>query len=82
MAFVATGIKEGMLMFGVIWLVATLSRNVTKRFKIQYLPRMAILMWLVSLGVLAVLLGATIAKLQLFVLIRKSYECIHAKDQL
>ena len=57
-AFVATGIRVGMLMFAVIWLLATLSRSLTKRLKVQYLPRMAILMWLVSLGVLGVLLGA------------------------
>jgi len=57
-AFLATGIRVGLVLFAIIWLVATLSRGITRRLKIQYLPRMALLMWLISLGVLGVLLGA------------------------
>ena len=57
-AFVATGIRVGMVLFVVIWLLATIARRLTKRLKMQYLPRMALLMWFVSIGVLAVLLGA------------------------
>jgi hypothetical protein len=57
-AFVATGIRVGMVLFVVIWLLATIARRLTKRLKMQYLPRMALLMWFVSVGVLAVLLGA------------------------
>jgi len=57
-AFVATGIRVGMILFLVIWLLATISRKITKRLKMQYLPRMALLMWFISVGVLAVLLGA------------------------
>lgn len=57
-AFLATGIKVGLSLLLITWLAATLSRQVTKRVKLQYLPRMAFLMWWVSLGVLAVLLGA------------------------
>jgi hypothetical protein len=57
-AFLATGIRVGLVLFAIIWLVATLSRGITRRLKMQYLPRMALLMWLISLGVLGVLLGA------------------------
>lgn len=62
-AFVATGIKVGMILFVVIWLLATMARKLTKRLKMQYLPRMALLMWFVSIGVLAVLLGAVNVRL-------------------
>ena len=54
-AFLATGIRVGMLMFLVIWALAAVSRKLTNWLKLQYLPRMALLMWFVSLGVLGVL---------------------------
>lgn len=57
-AFVATGIKVGMIMFAVVFLGASLARKITQRLKLQYLPRMALMMWLVSALVLAVLLSA------------------------
>lgn len=57
-AFVATGIKVGIIMFAVVFFGASLARKVTERLKLQYLPRMALMMWLVSAAVLAVLLGA------------------------
>jgi len=57
-AFVATGIKVGIIMFAVVFLGASLARKVTERLKLQYLPRMALMMWLVSAAVLVVLLGA------------------------
>lgn len=57
-AFLATGIRVGMLMFVVIWVLGGVSRKLTNFMKLQYLPRMALLMWFVSVGVLTVLLGA------------------------
>ena len=57
-AFVATGIKVGIIMFAVVFFGASLARKATERLKLQYLPRMALMMWLVSALVLAVLLGA------------------------
>jgi len=57
-ALVATGIRVGLILFVIILLAATLSRKMTKQLKMQYMPRMALLMWFVSMGVLAVLLGA------------------------
>jgi len=57
-AFVASGMGPGLVLFVAILLVATLGRVVLRKLKLQYLPRMALLMWFISLGVLAVLLGA------------------------
>jgi len=53
--FVSTGIVEGLLLFITITLMATLSRMFLRKMKIQYLPRMALLLWFVSLGVFAIL---------------------------
>ena len=57
-ALVATGIKVGLILFLAIYLMANLARKITQKLKLQYLPRMALLMWFISVGVLAVLLGA------------------------
>ncbi len=53
--FVATGIIEGLLLFLVIITVATAARIIIKKLKLEYLPRMALILWFVSLGVLSVL---------------------------
>ena len=47
-AFVATGLVSGILLFLVILLVADLGQRLLKRLKLQYLPRMALLLWFVS----------------------------------
>jgi len=57
-SLLATGIRVGLILLTAIWLTANFSRLITQRLKLQYLPRMALLMWFISLGVLAVLLGA------------------------
>ena len=57
-AFVASGMGPGILLFGVILLTATVGRMALKRLRLQYLPRMALLLWLVSLGVLGVMTTA------------------------
>lgn len=57
-AFVATGIVTGILLFLIILGVANLGRKLLKKAHLQYLPRMALLMWFICLGVLAVLLTA------------------------
>jgi hypothetical protein len=57
-AFVATGILTGIVLFLVILGVATVAKNVLRRAKMQYLPRMALLIWFMCLGVLAVMLAA------------------------
>lgn len=56
-AFVATSIEVGIAMFAVVFFTASLAAKLTKKLRLQYLPRMALMMWLVSVAVLAVLLG-------------------------
>ena len=51
--FFATGIWVGLLLFLAILAFATLARRIFRKLRIHYLPRMALLLWLVSLGVLA-----------------------------
>jgi hypothetical protein len=63
-AFVATGVAAGIFLFLVILGVATLGRNLVKRFHLQYLPRMALLLWFVSLGVFVVLLLAPVLRFE------------------
>ncbi len=57
-AFTATGLVTGLVLFVVILLVATVARIVTRSMRLQYLPRMSLIMWLVSLGVFGALLLA------------------------
>lgn len=54
-AFLATGILEGILLFLVILAAATVSRVLFRRLRLQYLPRIALLLWLVSLAIFALL---------------------------
>lgn len=53
-AFVATGIVVGIVVFLTILLVSRVSRKILSSLKLQYLPRMALLLWFVTLGVLAI----------------------------
>ncbi|KKP91654.1 MAG: hypothetical protein UR96_C0030G0009, partial [candidate division WS6 bacterium GW2011_GWC1_36_11] len=55
--FVATGPVVGIGLFLVIVIVSTLARMLLRslKVKLQYLPRMAMILWFVVLGVLAVL---------------------------
>lgn len=53
LVFVKTGILLGIAIFLVIFLVATFARTILRYLKIQYLPRMALVLWFVTLGVLA-----------------------------
>lgn len=64
--FVATGPIVGIGLFMVIVLVSTAVRMLLRKFKIklQYLPRMAFILWAAVLGVLGVLFLAPIIKFQ------------------
>jgi len=53
--FVSTGIFEGLLLFLAIIFAATASRMFLREMKLQYLPRMALLLWFVSLAVFGIL---------------------------
>lgn len=57
-AFTASGIVTGIGLFVIILLVATVARILTRELRLQYLPRMSLIMWLVSLGVFGALLLA------------------------
>lgn len=54
-AFLATGIIVGVIMFIFIMLSANFGRVLIRRLRLQYLPRIALLLWFVSLGIFALL---------------------------
>ncbi len=56
-AFLATGITSGMTIFLVTLLMATIARLILRKFKVHYLPRMAILLWFICLGIFVVVLA-------------------------
>lgn len=56
--FVVTGVAAGIFIFLVILAVATLARQLVKQLRLHYLPRMALLLWFVTLSVLGVILAA------------------------
>lgn len=55
-AFLATGLKYGLIFFLTILLVGTLIRLAAKRFRLLYLPRMALVLTAVALAILALFL--------------------------
>lgn len=57
-AFLSTGVVSGVLIFIGILLVATVGRMILKRLRIPTMPRMALLLWFVSLGILGFLLAS------------------------
>jgi len=63
-AFLATGVTVGILLFISILFVATVARMVVRKLKLPSLPRMALLLWFVSMGVLAILLASPWIRLQ------------------
>jgi len=52
-ALVSTGILEGLLIFGAIVLTALGTKKVLKKARLAYLPRTALLIWTISMGLLA-----------------------------
>jgi hypothetical protein len=60
--FVATGPVVGISLFLIIVTIASLVRFTLRKLKVklQYLPRMALILWFVSLGVLGILFTAPI----------------------
>ena len=62
--FVAIGPLLGIGLFIVIVLISTLVRIITRKLKIrmQYLPRMAMILWFVSFGVLGILFASPLIK--------------------
>lgn len=52
-ALVSTGIQEGLLIFGAIVITALVTKYVLKKARLAYLPRTALLIWTISMGLLA-----------------------------
>lgn len=57
-AFLSTGVGVGVLLFLGIIAVATLGRMVIRKMRLPSLPRLALLLWFVSLGVLGLILAS------------------------
>lgn len=57
-AFLATGVWAGVALFGIILAVTMVSRSLLSSFRLQYLPRVALLLWFVSAGVLGAMVVA------------------------
>ena len=55
-ALVSIGIVEGLIIFIAIISAAILSKRLLKKLHLSYLPRTALLLWLISCGILAALL--------------------------
>lgn len=58
LSFIVTGIKFGLLFFFVLLATGTLTRLIAKRFRLLYMPRIALVLTAVALSILAVFLGA------------------------
>ncbi len=55
-AFVSTGIFTGVIIFLVVLLASTLTRKIIRKLRLPYLPRNAMILWGVSVVVLAMLI--------------------------
>lgn len=54
-ALISTGIMEGIIIFLTIVITATIAKRLIVPLKLSYLPRTALLLWMISLGILATL---------------------------
>jgi len=54
-AFIATGLVPGLVLFLVVLSIANLARFILKKIRVHFLPRMSLLVWLICLGVFALL---------------------------
>lgn len=59
-AFLATGVWAGVMLFIVILFVTIVARTALKSLKLQYLPRVSLLLWVVSAGVFLTLFASSI----------------------
>ncbi len=57
-AFLVIGLKNGLIVFMIILLVGTLARLLVKRFRLLYLPRIAIILITVTLAILLLFLAS------------------------
>jgi len=54
-AFIATGLGPGLVLFLVVLLIANLARFILKKIRVHFLPRMSLLLWLICSGVFVLL---------------------------
>ncbi len=54
-AFIATGLTQGLVLFLVVVTIAILARTLLRKIRVHFLPRMSLLLWFVCLGVFALL---------------------------
>jgi hypothetical protein len=57
-AFASTGMIEGLIIFTAIITAALFSKRIIRKLRLSYLPRTALLLWMISLGIFIVLLAA------------------------
>ncbi len=62
-ALVSTGVIEGLMIFTVIAITAMFARKLLKKTNLSYLPRTAIVLWLVSLSIFFILMLAPFTNL-------------------
>ncbi len=60
LSFLATGLKYGLTVFLAILIVATVARLILRKFKLSYLPRMAIVLTIVAFVILTMFVVAAI----------------------
>lgn len=56
-AFLSTGILNGIILFLVTLVASTIMKKIVQRFQMQYLPRTAMMLWGVSVIMLFILIG-------------------------
>ncbi len=66
MAFLSTGGLVGILMLSFVVSVAILGRTLIKKVKVPFLPKLAILLWIVSMSVLTLIVASPLAGLSRF----------------
>lgn len=62
-ALVSTGVFEGLIIFLTIAATSVIARRILKSSKLSYLPRTSLMIWMVSLGIFAVLMLAPFVNL-------------------
>ncbi len=61
--FASTGVLEGLLLFLAIAVAAVLAKRIVKKANLPYLPRTALMLWVVSLGIFGIMLVAPLIDL-------------------
>ena len=59
-AFLSTGGLAGLVLLSFILIAATLARMVVRKIKIPYLPKLSMIIWIVSISVMAFIMGSPV----------------------